>query len=370
MKVHLWIIVTLCWLSWLTSSRAADDPHLQERRRFLLSGMRAEREKLRSGQVVLLGEHSKRSTEVGEYRLPVRFEVAFDHDAQKYRYTASDHAAIDATGVDPKLKAQSVDQGLPHGKTPEGIEWFTMEGGGTVVHTPEYDLHRAIDSKSVTRHAPGNVTGTSVREWDLRLLGLVDWFSFNGRSQYQDVLDAQETRLACQAVNLDASGLSRLTLRSGNTETEIWIDEKKGMTPVRISRTEIGSVRRETSRSEVGWEETNGVWVPTSFNIYGDMTPTSSERYDLTLEWSQVNEPLDAQQFTPAGITDSDSALVADMRLGQVVVEPVNPGHLPDLAIKADDSEARPWLVPLVLVNLVAITVAWWIYRRLRKPTS
>ena len=101
------------------------------------------------------------------------------------------------------------------------------------------------------------------------------------------------------------------------------------MTPVSISRKDLNDSLKEVSRNDVVWKEINGVMVPVSFGIRMLNKQKYPKGYDLKLEWSHVNEPLDSKVFTPAGITESCGALVADMRLGQVVVEQINPLPVP-----------------------------------------
>ena len=364
----------------------ADEAELRDtQRRFLLSGMRAEREKLRSGQVVMTGEHWSNTTlTLGMMRLPVRFAVYFDHDSRSYRYTQQDYEPYATEGMEPQMKARLLARSHLQGTTPEGVEWVSTEFGGTVVHTPDYDLHNPPHHPHVTRHAPGTITGTSVREWDLAALGLLDWPSFEGGLGHVVILDAFEKVWQCHSVETNPAGLSCLKLRSelnpyaDSVGYEIWIDEKQGMTPVSISRQDLNDSLRETSRSDVSWKEINGVMVPVSFRINYVDQPEYPQGYDLTLEWSHVNEPLDPQVFTPAGITKSPSALVADMRLGQAVVERVNP--LPLLEPVGSPQPVAPQPVQpkpfsrwewIVLANLIAGGgVAWWYYRRKSKRPS
>lgn len=358
----------------------ADELELREaQRRFLISGMRAEREKLRSGQVVITGEHwSDTTLTLGMIRLPVRFDVYFDHDSKSYRYTQRDYEPYDSKGMDPQMKARLLKRSvLPHGTTPEGVEWVTTDNGGTVVRTPEYDLHHTPDHPHVTRLAPGAAHGFSVREWDLSTLGLVDWPSFEGGLRLNAILDAYETIQKCHFVESTPSGLSCLKLRSewnphaDSVEYEIWIDEKHGMTPISISRQDLNDSLKEVSRSDVGWKEINGVMVPITFRIRMLHQKKYPEGYDLTLDWSHVNEPIDPKVFSPAGITDSKSALVADMRLGPVVVEQVHPPQLPAIATNPQLNTpiiGASRLFWLIFGNMILLLGGlWWYVRRRAK---
>ena len=342
-------------------------------RDYIFTGMHAEREKLRTGHVMMHGEHWRTARKMGEYRVSVQFELAFDNDARTYRCTQRDFAQYDMTGLTSELKAKLLRSrpSLPHGTTPEGIDWCTDEQSGTVVHTPEYDLHHTAETNRVTRLAPGSVRKTQVYEWDLAVLGLVDWVSFRREYHLSDLLIAYKTRLTCHSVDLDQSGLTCMKLRSkwspkvDSVEYEIWIDEKQGMTPVSISRKDLNDSMRESSRSEVSWNKINGVMVPVAFRINDILDSENTEGYDLTLEWIHVNEPLDPKLFAPAGITESNSALVADLRLGQIVVERVHPLPLPlatPISVAPKPPSRLGWIV---LGHLIAGGVfSWWYSRR------
>ena len=372
------IIVALSLLTQAQPFASADDANVEKQRSYLISGMRSERDKLRSGQVVMTGEHWSTWPALGTVRLPVRFDVYFDHDSRSYRYTQRDYQLYASDGMEPQLKAQLLTRSdLPHGTTPEGVEWLTTGSGGTVVHTPEYDLFNSTGHPHVTRQAPGTVVGRGVKEWDTVTLGLVDWISFDSGFHLNELLDAYETVWMCHSVETNPGGLSRLKLRSeinpraDSVEFEIWIDEKQGMTPVSISRRDLNDSLKETSRSDVGWKEINGVMVPVSFRISNDYKPRFAEGYDLTFEWSHVNTPINPEVFTPAGITKSPGALVADLRLGPTVVERVHAPPLPVIVPKPVKPKPPSRLGWIVLSHLVAGGLfAWWYYRRKARRQS
>ena len=379
MNIRLWIIVWLCLLSHMATLWSADQSLAEKRRSYLLTGMRAEREKLLSGHVIMSGEHWKTTQKLGNIRVSVKFELAFDKEARLYRCSQRDFAQYVLTGLTPVQKTTLLASrsSLPHGTTPEGIDWCTEEQGGTVVHTPEYDLHLAVGTNRVTRLAPGIVRKTQVYEWDLDVLGLIDWVAFRREYHLNDLLIAYEKRLKCHSVDLDQAGLACLKLRSDwnpnadTVEYEIWIDQKEGMTPISISRKDMNNSMRESSRSEVSWREINGVKVPVAFRIIDAIDPNNPEGYDLTLEWIHVNEPLDPKLFTPAGITESNSALVADLRLGQVVVERVHPLPLPVATPKPVAPQPSSRLGWIVLGHLVVGGgVSWWYSRRKSRSQS
>ena len=123
MNLPSWIIVTLCLITQSQLPASADDAVVEKQRIYLLTGMRAEREKLRSGQVVMSGEHwSNTTVSLGMMRFSVRFDVYFDHDTKSYRYTQRDYLPQGTLGMDPRWKTSLLARSeLPRGTTSEGV---------------------------------------------------------------------------------------------------------------------------------------------------------------------------------------------------------------------------------------------------------
>ncbi len=349
---------------------AVDDTNSQ-RRSYLFAGMRSGREMLRTGRVVMLGEHYKKWKGDQEFRVPVRYEIVFNRDSLSFRFTQNDYKpeADSITGDNKHTDAHG--KALPTGVTAKGEKWVCREIGGTVVHTTAYDLHCPIDSPLVTRLGPGMATGTAIKEWDIQAFGVLEYAAFSKGMSLDEALKAMKSRLECQSADIDDTGISRLKLTSDTTQYELWVDELHGMTPIRISRTDLRGVKRETSRCDVSWKEINGCWVPTTMRIWGNLREKDYESYDLTMEWSHVNEPLDPKLFTPAGITESKTAMVADMRLGQVVLERVIPQPLPVATPKPVAPKPPSRLGWILLAQLIAGGgFAWWYYRRKARRQS
>ena len=140
LRFGFFFIVTLLHFAVPSMSDEADLRETQ--RQFLLTGMRAEREKLRSGQVVITGEHwSNTTVSLGMMRFSVRFDVYFDHDSKSYRYTQRDYLPQGTRGMDPQRKTSLLARSeLPRGTTPEGLEWGTTLKK-ELVHHEHYRPH-------------------------------------------------------------------------------------------------------------------------------------------------------------------------------------------------------------------------------------
>jgi hypothetical protein len=367
MNIRLWIIVWLCLLSHTTRLWSTDDS-VAEKRRYLAAGMRAQRESLRSGHVVMLGEHTRQSADFSDFRVPVRFRYYFDHDALTYRHETRDYTAIKTEVVKKnKLSVPENHQRLPHGVTDKGVEWMSREVGGIVVNTPECSLFKSHGTKHVDRLPPGTVGHTHVREMDVRVFGMVDWMLFDTGTSCEKCLDAFQRVYPGAAVDAAGNGVVHFTFTfKGDAELEFWIDEKHGMTPLRMIRSErISGQRVQTSRSEVSWEARNGTWVPKTFLIQSNHQSGSKEELALTLDWESVNEPLAPKVFTAAGLaeTHKEVRLVADMTLGTPIIEPVVPREMKmDQPLATSTSNQPPFRLGWILLAqlITGVGFAWW----------
>ncbi len=373
MKLPSWIKVTLCLLSQSGSLATADDS-VAEKCRFLAAGMRAEREKLRSGQVEMRGEHSHLSREFPNFRVPVRFRYDFDHTSRRYRHETRDYIPYDMNASDAGYLAdEKANRDLPHGVTAKGIQWYFREVGGTTVHTPEYSLFKMCHARHVDRLPPGTPGILRIREMDVRVFGMTDWMLFAMREPFDSLINCFENVYSGPSIESDEHGVSHISFKPGGVVLlEIWVDELHGMTPIRLVRTELLQNNRVSSRSDVTWESKGGTWVPTSFMIRTDAGSESTEELALTLEWKTVNEPLDPKIFTAAGVAEGDNKirLVADMTLGKMIIEPVIAPPIKVVLPKplTANPPSRFWWI--ILANVIGVGVAWWFYRRRSRPVT
>ncbi len=347
-----------------------------EKRRYVAAGMRAEREKLRSGQVEMRGLHSKITAAYPEYRVPVRFLYEFDHDRLRYRHETRDYMPMTVNLIQSKLMAEAkANLDLPRGVNAKGEDWVSYEIGGGVVNTPEYTLFRSCGATKIDRLPPGTAGKTAVREMDVRTFGLSDWHTFVTGVPLDKCVDAFEGIYGGPSVESEGNGISRFrfNLVEGELMWEMWVDELRGMTPIRTVRTELTDGHWESSRSEVTWEPMGGTWVPKTFMIRSDYRAGSTTELALTLDWKSVNEPIDPKRFTAAGLVEShdEITLVADTTLGKVVIEPVNPLPVRLFQPKATPPQPPSWFGWIVLGHLIAGGgFAWWYYRRKSRRQS
>ncbi len=366
-----WIIAALCLLSSISFAGSADDS-VGEKHRFLISGMRAEREKLRSGRVEMLGEYSKPSKDFPEFRVPVRFLYLFDHDQSRFRHETRDFRPKIIKPIRSKrLDDATENSELPRGVTAAGEKWVSVEIGGTIVHTPEFSLFRSCGTSVIDQLPPGTVGHTAVLEMDIRTFGLTDLLMFQTGTPLARCLNALESKYPEPAIENEANGISRFRFNfHGEVLWEIWVDEIHGMTPIRSVRTELKEGKRESSRSEVTWQRIHDVWVPSTFSIRMSSRSTMDRELSLIMNWESVNQPLEAKLFTARGLAEADQTIqvVADTSLGQVVIEPAIQLPMPSVTISASmkpvkpDSSSRFWWI--ILANVIGVGVAWWFIRR------
>ena len=339
--------------------------------RYVIAGIRYERERLTSGQVLVTGDHSVLWRACDGFRVPVQFDHAFDYNTQLFRFSQSDLLPQSLSPYSEKQrKAILMKHKGVRGASPEGVEWIARPIGGVVVHTPEYDLLQDNSKNIFTRVAPGTAFNADVKEWDVRCFGLLDYDAMKRGYALPSVIHGYENIAECRSIELESSGLIHIRYGLDEMEWDLWIDEKQGMTPIRMRRFDHNRTEHvESSACHVSWKELNGAWVPTSMKIWGVSERGFRHDYEMTLEWSHVNEPLDPKLFTPAGITESKSALVADMRLGPTVVERVSPLPLPEATPKPVVTKPPFRLGWIVLGHLVVggCLSLWYYFRKTKR---
>ncbi len=338
--------------------------------KYCVSGMRANRGRLRTGRVLMLGEHTLPSNRVEGLQVPFRYEIIFDHNAASYRYSQRDYRIRGVSEYSEKQKEELFsNSSVLHGRTADGIEWVTEEVGGTIVHTTDYDLYQDIHNKHIDKMSPGLAVNRGFIEWDLRCMGLLDMPAIHRKHTYESVLDGIYEGPRIISMNTDSSRITRVVIGREELEWELWIDEKSGMSPIRMIHRD-GTMTEKTG-CHVGWKEINEVWVPVSVSIWGKTSRGTREAFDLTMDWSNVNAPVDSKMFTTSGVSSHDSALIVDMRLGPTVVERVNILPLRVATPKAVRPKPPSWLGWIVLGHLIAGGVfAWWYYRRKSRRQS
>lgn len=374
LKLTVVIVVVLLCTS-VDAMSAEEQSEFEARRTYVFGGTRAERERIVSGQLVMRGEHLIRLKGENESIDPVHFDIAFDHVAKSYSYA---HSEIFRSKLGTDTLPPPMNRNVTQVRSADGTEWAVWEAGGTLVRTNEYDLHVARGSSVVTRLAPGEAQGLMIYEPDVKCAGLLDCRSFKRSVSYEKVMSAFEIDLEVHSIQRNAAGLWEILFRARYTESEIWVDEVNGMTPIRAIVRDLREGLKERNRpeivasTEVDWKSMKDVGVPVSLRMSGTSPNGTFESYQLTLEWSRINEPLDPKIFTAAGITENKNAVAMDMRLGQVVVERVHPHPIPVVTPKAIEPlvpksrSQRNWLI---WGNLVLCGIAFWIIRRQRKKS-
>ena len=357
-------IVTFLLILSPTSEVCAGDTEIALGK-YVLAGIRAERESLHSGSVVLTGIRTETGKSWGKFEANVSYSIDFDCDKGLFRLEQSGFDMIWVDSLGPSTDKWTQRSDLPHGQDESGRRWVSVESGGVVVKTTEYDMYRAKNSSSITRLAPGDVKNTGVDVFDIRSIGLMGLLEFQQGKTIAEVLDDLYD-LSVIAVRVESPKGYHCQYSYRNTKQEFWIDESKGMAPYRWTTTTSGI---ERFRSDIDSEIKNSQWVPVTYSFTDKSIVDVERSLHLTLDWKSVNQPVAPYLFTSQGIAIDANSLVTDMRLGKIIVEPVNQPPLTDYITDINTvpvPQSRSRLYWLFLGNLLVIGLGWWFYGKRR----
>jgi hypothetical protein len=121
-------------------------------------------------------------------------------------------------------------------------------------------------------------------------------------------------------------------------------------------------------KTEVAWEERNGVWVPTALLVERNFNGV--ETYEIELDWESVNKELSDDEFEPEALHVETGSLLVDTRLGDrpIVVGEIERDEEPSAASVPEPGTLRgSWILAIALLLILAAFAAWiWRRRTLR----
>ncbi len=361
------LLITVALLTCRAGIQAADLSEASSLSEFVMGGMRAERDAIRSGIVTITGSRSENGKAWGTFNVNVKYVVSFDYDKNLFRFDESDYRMVWADSPGVKPVDESMTSNLPEGKDASGRKWVTVESGGALVRTNEYDLVRGIDSTMINRLPAGVVNDTSVHVFDVRALGLMGLIEFQ-QGKTVDVLLNVMDKIHMTIEPLQSPKGYRCEYSNTELKQEFWIDETKGMSPFRWQTTRSGQV---TFQSDTEWKAIDNIWLPSTYTMTDKNLTDVEKSWHLVFEWDQVNLPLDPQLFTAAGLATDENAAVVDLTLGMPVLEPAFPMPLPKLPpMKPVNPNSRSRWGWIILANVVGGGVAWWFFRRRAKSQA
>ncbi len=349
--------------------------------RYLLSGVRSERERLQRGVVhahgrkVIDSSAGKPRTESNRLEGEVIVFCAFDASKGLLRF--------DRTEPEPVA-----------GGAGSSRSWHPQIFGGKYVRTPDQQMRWHVGNDRVEVHGikEPNI-GNMVRPFDVRVLGLVALPTLREGREFPSVMELYDSYATADTeVVLEKAELYKLRWvldKKTDVQAVLWLDEKRGFSPVRYEfRDRQGAESRILWLSEVSWSRLAGVWVPKSARLESRSTPPSITTYEFAFDWKSVNEPLDERLFTIEGMDLKHGTYIFDYRLGadRPVVTAIGRKSVPEYDLISarslglpdpggmDEMQSIPerpfpWLLVLCVIGLLLAGMVLYWYRRRRLAT-
>jgi hypothetical protein len=275
----------------------------------LLAKMKTSRDLLKSGTFRASGRLFTNRRSLGVQQPPSDFQIfsAFDLDKGLFRFDRTQDV-IRQTGAD---SVPGVEIGK-YVRTPElAITWINP-----------WEYKNRARATAVGIYQPTLKPPIMISPVDVRSIGLSLWDDFRAGTPFTVCFEAWDKGSLIR-VFPEANGVYRLRLeRSGRLGTYVpqtlWIDERQGFSPVRLSYIiptgEPGLPDQLLSECQVRWKDEAGVWVPVSLHFERRVRGHLNEFCALRFEWISVNEPIPPKLFTADGLDVPIGTQVVDHR--------------------------------------------------------
>lgn len=324
---------------------AGEVPVNPQRLEFIASGFRDAREHLNQFVWTATWEYSSTRGRGGPGTLTSSLKCWCDFPAGRFRFDRKDTIA----------------------RTVKSPDLFEGVRENRYVRTPEQTIHAPIGIPGVCATVDRPGADSRFETFDVRNVGI---------AMPQELPLAYEKVLAffwTQQTLLDISdeeGLARLQFAVGEParfRRTVWVDEKRGFTPVRFECFQRSGPEEDWGPPRVvmhaTWAMTNDVWVPELLESEDAVAGNSTV---VKFAWVSVNTRLDDNLFTYDGLGLDQGTTVADVRLGDkpIVVAVVGQSTPPQL--RTQPSRSASWVPPFVAAcaALAALLGMAVIYRR------
>ena len=303
---------------------AAED---QDALKFLLRGLKNEREKLRSGVFRVRGTKHVATNIDGEKALDgdVSMLVAFDYDAARLRFDRTEPFREPWTEKTFGMPRRAKVLTITYCRTQDFVAIADPRRGVKLDLWPS-DHELRSSQKDVV--------------FDVRSLGIGYWRHFTGGSDFRSVYADAERLLNREIkVTQESPGRYRVGRQNGDmSRVTLWIDEGHGFSPLR-NVLEMKKVPKASEPwpvdpvfvSEVSWKCMSGVWVPVTLDIESrdsiinvgkriSKEGEADQSYTLTFDWEAVNKPVPDKYFQYEDMPVEKGRPILDHRAGKPVV--------------------------------------------------
>ena len=259
---------------------------------FYLSSMLAERQKISSGEFVVSGTNSAAFAKTPKFDYSGRLLIYCAFDETRLRMDNREPSVVAEVPLTHPIKMVPGRMERMYLRTPErSVTWIQHNGNNNItIGKPDSGLYGHFLS------------------FDVRSLGFVPWKRLSSKSQHhrynlETTIEAL-TRLAREK-SVDTSDpryVQLVFLTDQGTrleETRYWLSPDQGFAPVRLE-TRVRNSRDKgwqvSERADTSWQQTDGVWLPTMFEI--TMGDESGElKLVWKIHWRSVNKPIDDARF-------------------------------------------------------------------------
>lgn len=327
----------------------------EELKRFTLAGWSDNCGRWRSGEYRVTG-HLEISDDQSPISGPMEIYSAFNVEAGSLRFDRKEPIWIaPAQGSE---EAKNANTPLRMGQQ-----------GGKFVSTPDKNIVWRLDGHFASVARPGRTNEPVIRPFEIFLVGGQSWDGMES-AFYRDPdwkASIEMWRSSPVAEAAVEEGLIRLTwIHAGDEKSrvddrqDLWFSPDQGFCPVKYLL-KLRSLKNKRDWSEVkpreltetNWAKKGDVWAPTYCRqeVFGS-TPKSRE---LQFEWLSVNQPVDENHFTLAGLEYPQQREHVDHRLGKPVsVQPIERAALPPAPTPRQMS-FRYWLITINVIILLVI---------------
>lgn len=214
--------------------------------------------------------------------------------------------------------------------------------------------------------------------FDWRSLGLYTWVEFDNCMTVDKIVDALIKRPA-KSIHRDGAGRATIVWDFSDsimsTEFEVSIDEAHAFTVTSCKMRERHKVSiadwQTTQESHVTWKEQDGITVPTEYELLvRPADGTFEKRLTFGMNWESMGSKIPDDEFSLSKIPAPKHVGLIDSTSGEqlIVHSPSVPKEMMDELIRKrypeKPSSWTPFRLTLLLVNVVVILLAYFLWRR------
>jgi hypothetical protein len=321
---------------------------------YVMSGIKEQRNRLKSGVFRTTGFYSEIDDKSKEYRGEHEIFCAFDWPENRLRFDQSlprfpivamaRFTAPPKTGDPEKVVVERTCLII----TPNGA--WEKDTNAIRALAADADFKNRLYSKP----------------FDIRFLGLHAYSGFTTWHRFEDEFDRRKS-FEPHSIVRDANGLWNVVWQFPSLQIAAWIDEPKGFG---VTRSEYrlkdkdspsGWQAEPMEKSAVSWLQKDGAWAPKTFSLTARHGKIS---YDFAFEWELLNQPVPDKLFNKEDFDlNGKRTLLVDAKSDKQFVT----GVLNDKSPKKETENGASRMRLIVVAAIVLMAIALLIYFKIRK---